>query len=96
MLSIIIHCGVADVDAIEMEFSGLKSLCLNPLSEKYTCEIFQASLLFVEDDICWCDSEEWEDEDSFDYDGIAVRASALRWRVLENSLGSRELYQLQK
>ncbi|MEF2639619.1 MAG: hypothetical protein UIT84_06335 [Lachnospiraceae bacterium] len=30
------------------------------------------------------------------YDGIAVRASALRWRVLENSLGSRELYQLQK
>ena len=22
------------------------------------------------DIICWYDSEEWEDEDSFDYDGI--------------------------
>ena len=91
-LNIIIHCGVDNIDAIEMQFSGLKELRLNPLSEKHTCEIFQASLLFVDDDICWCDSEDWEDADSLDYDGIAVRASSMCWRVVEDALGSDEFY----
>lgn len=91
-LNIIIHCGVDNIDTVEMQFSGLKELRLNPLSEKHTCEIFQASLIFVDDDICWCDSEDWEDADSWDYDGIAVRASSMCWRVVEDALGSDEFY----
>ena len=70
----------------------LKELRLNSLSERYTCEIFQASLIFIGDDICWCDSEDWEDADSLDYDGIAVRASSMCWRVVEDALGSDEFY----
>ena len=58
----------------------------------YKRQIFQASLIFIGDDICWCDSEDWEDADSLDYDGIAVRASAMCWRVVEDALGSDEFY----
>lgn len=91
-LYIVVQRQFKDMSVVEMKFSGLKELRLNPLSEKHTCEIFQASLLFVDDDICWCDSEDWEDADSLDYDGIAVRASSMCWRVVEDALGSDEFY----
>lgn len=91
-LRIIIQCGAEDIDAVEMEFTGLKKLQLIPLTEIYTCEILEAKLLFINGDICWCDWDDWEIADSPEYKGIMVCASRMRWRVIKEKLGNQEFY----
>ncbi len=84
----------SDTDSvIEMQFSGLKYLKLYPADVDYTCEILGCSMLIKDGFIYWCDEEDLTKTDEFDkYQGTAVCASNVKWRVLNDCLGNSVIY----
>ncbi len=78
---------------IELEFEGLKYLKLFPCDENYTCEIFDSTLLMKDDYIYWCDFGGLDDINlETEYGNTIVCASKLRWRTVDNALGTDEFY----
>lgn len=91
-LRVVVQRQSQDNAVIEMEFQGVKHLNLMPADDAYTCEILDSTLRFGDNGIYWCDCGGVVDFDQ--YEGAMVCATALRWRVLEHSLGEQELYRL--
>lgn len=76
---------------IELEFNHVKYLRLTPVDKDYTCEILDASIFIIENNIYWCDEQITENEvDS--YKGTMICASQLRWREIINCMGSDEFF----
>ncbi len=81
-----------DCPAIELEFSGLKYCRLVPVSEDYTCEIIQATLLIEDGTVYWADEADMSPADFVSGDGTVICASKLRWRPVEGAMGAKEIY----
>lgn len=77
---------------LELEFSGLMKMNLQPDDENYTCEILDVSMFWEDGKIYWGDSS-WFQTEREKYDGTWLCAKQVRWRILENGLGNRELYE---
>lgn len=95
-LYMIIQRQYEEYPVIEMKFTGLKYLKLFPIDEKYTCEILDSAMILKDNEILWCDSGEISENDMDSYEGIIISAKELRWRPLENGLGSGVIYKTDK
>lgn len=91
-LRIIIQRQYEDNPMIELEFEGLKFLNLFPIDDMYTCEILDSSMFFKGEYIYWCDHKDVSETDLKNFGGTMVCASKLRWRAIENCMGSSEYY----
>ena len=91
-LKMIIQRQFRNSSTIELEFIGLKYLRLYPNEENYTCEIFGITMFFKNDCIYWCDCDNLLETDLENYEGTIICASKVRWRVVEDYLGSEEVY----
>ena len=80
-----------DFTNIEIEFSGLEKLSLCPNDEAYTCEILEASMFFENGKIYWGDSI-WFKEQRDLYDGTWLCAKKVRWRIVDEYIGDKEIY----
>ncbi len=92
LLRVIIQRQDKDNSMIEMEFEGLKFLHLFPTDDMYTCEILDSAMFFRNGYIYWCDRADFMEIDSEDFEGTMICASKLRWRIIENGMGSAEYY----
>lgn len=92
ILSMIIQRQFESPSVIEMQFAGLKYLKLFPNDENYTCEILDATMIFKDDCIYWCDCGDLSESDLDNYTGTLICASKLRWRSIENHMGEKEFY----
>ena len=66
---------------IEMEFSGLLKLNLEPNDSTYTCEILDVSMFIENGNFYWGDSV-WFNEEREKYEGTWLCAEKVRWRSL--------------
>lgn len=92
ILNVIIQRQYEELSMIEMQFIGLEFLQLFPINEKYTCEIFDSTLFFRDEYLCWCDNSDIPQNNFEDYEGTFICASKLRWRVIEKKLGNDAFY----
>ena len=93
ILKILIQRQFKNMSVMELEFSGLRYLKLMPCDENYTCEIFDSALLMKDGYIYWCDNGDLEDINLETEDcNTLVCASKLRWRAVDNALGTDEFY----
>lgn len=68
--------------SVEMEFSGLTKLCLNPENPAYTCEICDISLFFENGKIYWGDSSDFAGQRE-NYQGTWLCADRAKWRMVD-------------
>lgn len=92
VLKLIIQRQFKNPATIEMEFIGLKRLCMSPADENFTCEIFGATMILKDDCIYWCDWENLSEDDLDDYNGTLICASRVRWRPADEYIGPKEVY----
>ena len=92
ILRVVIQRQFKNPSVIEMEFSGLKELRLNPFDENYTCEIHDALMILKDGYIYWCDCGDLSEDDLDDYGGTLICASKVRWRPVDECLGPKEIY----
>lgn len=92
ILSIVIQRQFENIHTIEMRFEKLKFLKLYPVDDSYTCEIHDATLLWKDECIWWCDCGGLSEADIADYNGTVICASKLRWRSIENHMGRKAFY----
>lgn len=92
ILSMIIQRQFENLSVIEMQFIGLKYLNLFPNDENYTCEILDATMIFKEDCIYWCDCGGLSLKEIESYTGTTICASKVRWRVVNEYIGPNEIY----
>ena len=92
ILSLIIQRGFDDYPMVELEFSGLKSLKLFPVDEKYTCEILDSTMFIKDGYVYWCDHTIYPGTELDNSTGVLVCAKSFRWRPIENHMGSEEYY----
>lgn len=78
-----------DPKILELCFSGVSQVCLKGWNNNYTCEIYEAFLLFQdmilsgksEKMIIWSDDSHFHLEKSNDHKHTYIFASALKWRI---------------
>lgn len=92
ILSVIIQRQFENPSVVEMQFVGLKYLKLFPNGENYTCEILDATMIFKEDCIYWCDCGGLSVKDIESYTGTTICASKVRWRAVDEYIGPNEIY----
>ena len=92
ILSVIIQRQFENPSVVEMQFVGLKYLKLFPNDENYTCEILDATMIFKEDCIYWCDCGGLSVKDVESYTGTTICASKVRWRAVDEYIGPNEIY----
>ncbi len=92
LLRVIIQRQFEDDSMIEMEFVGLRQLRLFPITENYTCEILDATMILKDDSIYWCDCGGLSENDLANYDGTLICASKLRWRTVAGHMGNKEYF----
>ena len=82
---------------IEMEFGGLlqMSLFLED-AHQYTCEIFDATMIFGENCIYWCDCGGLSEADLIDYKGTLLCAAKVMWREFDEYIGPDTVYKSDK
>lgn len=67
---------------IEVEFTKLNYLKLFPISDVYTCEILDASIIFKDNCIVWCDCGGLSESNIDKYNGTVISSEKLRWRTI--------------
>ena len=92
ILSVIIQRQFENPSVVEMQFVWLKYLKLFPNDENYTCEILDATMIFKEDCIYWCDCGGLSVKDVESYTGTTICASKVRWRAVDEYIGPNEIY----
>lgn len=92
ILRMIIQRQFNENSMIEMEFEGLKCLKLIPNDDRFTCEILDATMIFKNGYIYWCDCGGVLEADLDNYDGTIICAAKLRWRTINNHMGYKEFY----
>jgi hypothetical protein len=96
IFSIIIQRQYSNPSVIEMEYSGLLRLSVNPVDENYTCEILDATMILKENYVYWYDSVKLSEGELCNYNGVLICALRVRWRVAEEYIGQSEIYARQK
>ena len=96
VLAIIFQGNLRVFSAIEVEFIGIKYLNLVPVEEAHTCEILGATMLIKDNYIYWCDDDYLTEADIEEYLGTLICASAVRWRPVDEYVGSDEIYKAAK
>ena len=91
-LSVIIQCQNEKTPIFEMEFEHLIYLKLNPVSDEYSCALFDASMFFYADRIYWCDSGDISINEVSKYEGTIICATSFRWRIINDVLGDKNYY----
>lgn len=76
---------------IELEFSNLIKLDLEPNDDNYTCEILDVSMFIENGHIYWGDSA-WFALKRNDYQGTWLCSKNARWRVADKYIGKEEVY----
>jgi hypothetical protein len=92
ILKVIIQRQFEPMSNIEVEFIGLKYLKFFPTSEKYTCEIFEATMEIKDDYIYWYDCNKLSESELDDYQGTLICASRVRWREIDIPCAEKEVY----
>lgn len=92
ILRVIIQRQSKEESMIELEFSGLKYLKLFPIDPFYTCEISDTTMIMNKEGIFWCDEGDVSENDLEGFEGTLINAEKLRWRVIENCMGSEDFY----
>ena len=77
---------------IELAFGRLRKLKLFPLSEKYTCEMLDVTLIMDHGLFYWADTGGLSVEEMKQYDGTVICAEKLCWRIVDNCMGNAEFY----
>lgn len=97
ILKVLIQRQFKDMPVIELEFAGLKYLKLLPNDDNYTCEILDSTLIMKDNDIYWCDCGGFS-EINLETENVntIICASKLRWRAVDNALGTEEFYSSDK
>lgn len=90
-LSVIFQRQHDECTVVEMEFSNLLKLNLQPLGEPYTNEILDASMFFKDGKIYWGDSYQFK-EQLEQYDGTWLCAEKARWRCANECIGEKQIY----
>ena len=91
LLKVVIQRQFDDPSMLEMEFSGIKFMKLQPLDAKYTCEISGAVMFKKDGLIYWCD--DYVDISSADnIECTLICAEKLRWRSIAQHIGADEFY----
>ena len=80
---------------IELEFSGLLKLNLEPVGEQYSCELLE-NTMFIENELVY-----WGDSDGFaskrdNYHGTWLCSKKAKWRIADEYTGKEETYGLSK
>lgn len=92
VLKMIIQRQFDNPSVIELEFSGLKYFRLSPCDEQYTCELHDATMLLKDGCVFWCDCGGLTAAELEQYSGTTVCASKVRWRVVNEYIGAKEIY----
>lgn len=92
VLKMIIQRQSDDPSAIEFVFSGLKYLRLSPYDERYTCEIHDATMLFTDGCVFWCDCGGLTAAEIAQYSGTVICAEKVQWRAVNKYMGANEVY----
>lgn len=92
ILKMIIQRQFDNPSVIEFEFSGLRYFRLNPCDEGYTCEIQDATMLWKDDCVFWCDCGGLSKTELERHSGTMVCAEKVRWRAVNEYLGAKEVY----
>ena len=91
-LKMIVQRQFENPSAIEIEFTGLNRLSLFPCDEAYTCEILDATMVFHNGCVYWCDCGGLSISDMDTYKGTLICASKVRWRKADEYIGKEEVY----
>ena len=81
-LNVIIQTQWEGLRSIEPEISGLEYLKLCPASEEFTCEILDFTLLLNGGSVLWFDRGGMTAADLSTFEGTAIKAAGLRWRIV--------------
>ena len=84
-LLVLLHQQNAEHPIIEMEFEKLKFLHLSPISENYTCEILDATVMYRNGTIYWADSGNLSYDDLEGHSGTVICADMMRWRTIKTN-----------
>lgn len=93
LLRVIIQRKLEGVPMIELEFSGLRWMKLNPVDDEYTCEVLDSTMAMKNDYIYWCACGNLSELDLDTYNGTVICASSLRWRSIQGHMGEDRFYQ---
>ena len=91
-LKVVFQIQSSPISMIEMEFMKLKCMQLSPVSENYTCEILDATMILKEGCVIWCDCGGLTEADIQQYCGTVISAEKLRWRVIDGFMGDSPFY----
>ncbi len=78
--------------AIAIRLSGLKVLHLVPCNDNYTCEIHEATVFFKNGYAYWVDCNIGTENELECYDGTWVCAKKIQWRIMDEYMGSNEIF----
>ena len=68
---------------VELCFEAVSELHMHPAGEKYTSEIYDATLLVNDERVFWAD--DYMEEENTGYEGSYIRALNLKWRTIEEN-----------
>ena len=93
VLSIVFQRQSHKNSVVVLEFRKLKYVKLFPLSENYTCEILDATLLYDSGVFYWCDCGGLSRSDMDMHRGVVICAEELYWKSTDNFLGRCDYFQ---
>ena len=91
IVDIVVQRQYKNPTAIVMRFVGVSMLHLAPYDDKYTCEIYDASMFLKNGNIYWADCNEAAGEIE-DYDGTWICADKAQWRIIDEFIGNSAVF----
>ena len=92
ILRVVIQRQFDNPSMLELEFSGLQYMNLQPVDPTYTCEILGSAMFEKDGLIYWCDDGNVDIASIDNYDGTLICAERLRWRPIDGHMGASEYY----
>lgn len=92
ILRVVIQRQFDNPSMLELEFSGLQYMNLNPVKPTYTCEIHESALREKDGLIYWCEGDNADIVSIDNHDGTLICAEKLRWRPINGHMGASEYY----
>ena len=90
-LYILFHSISENYKTLEIKFSGIRKLILEPYTDEKESVIYDTSLVKKDNLFYWFDYSE-ADVSNFVPSGTVVVAEQISWRIIEDALGKEEFY----